>query len=253
MLIGARRAQGSLKQFPDRVLIMFLPKNAQTTNVVRRPQGEPQPRPGPAGSEPRFKKLQVIPAHSQDGEALLEMTGLLVGWEEGHSVSVAQRGEVGPFWDTAERRMLEPEPWSSGPRSTALLGEVAPEEEEAARPRLLPPPGWDHHCELGKPGARVGWAGEACLPSCPPPWRERWASTPSRLSAAHRTRRWITAGDEGVVVGGFRLNRRLSSRELTGHDHSRPRAFPDRHLSPPWSHVPLELPARGTPSASGLG
>ena len=83
----------------------------------------------------------MIPAHSQDGEALLEVTGLLVGWEEGHSVSVAQRGEEGPFWDTAERCMLEPEPWSSGPKSTAPLGEVIPEEEEeATRPRLLPPP-----------------------------------------------------------------------------------------------------------------
>lgn len=85
------------------------------------------------------------------------------------------------------------------------------------------------------------------------PGGEDGQAPPSRLSAAHGTRGWITAGDGGVVVGGFRLNRRLSSRELTGHDHSRARAFPDGPLSPPWSHVPLELPAMGTPLASGLG
>lgn len=231
------------------------PKNAQTPNVVPRPQGEPQSHPGSAGSEPHFKKLQVIPDHNQDGKALLEKTNLLVGWEEGHSVSVAQRGEVGPFWDTAECCMLEPEPWSSSPKSTAPLGEVIPEEEEeATQLRLLPPPpGWDHHCELRKPGACVGWAGEACRPSCPLPWKGRWASTPSLLSAAHRTRGWVTAGDGGVVAGGFPLNRRLSSRDLTGRDHSRARAFPDGPLSPPWSHVPLELPAKRAPSASGPG
>lgn len=168
--------------------------------------------------------------------------------------SLVQRREVGPFWDTAECCMLEPEPWCSGPKFTALPGEVILEEEEATWPRLLlPPSGWDHRCELGKPGARVGWAGEVCLPSCPPPWRGRWASASSLLSAAHRTRGWITVGDGGVAVGGFHLNRRLSSRELTGHDHSRARAFPDGPLSPPWSHVPLELPARGAPSASGPG
>ena len=60
-------------------------------------------------------------------------------------------------------------------------------------------------------------------------------------------------GDGGVVAGGFPLNRRLSSRDLTGRDHSRARAFPDGPLSPPWSHVPLELPAKRAPSASGPG
>lgn len=67
--------------------------------------------------------------------------------------SLVQRGEVGPSWDTAERCTLEPEPWYSGPKFTAPPEEVIPEEEEeATRPRLLPPlPGWDHRCELRKP------------------------------------------------------------------------------------------------------
>lgn len=65
--------------------------------------------------------------------------------------------------------------------------------------------------------------------------------------------RMDNCGGQGAAVGGFHLNRRLSSRELTGHDHSRARASPDGPLSPPWSHVPLELPARRAPSASGPG
>lgn len=184
------------------------------------------------------------------------MTNLLVGWKEGHSVSVAQRGEVGPFWDTAECCTLEPEPWSSGPKSTAPSGGSDPRGGGGGPPSsgccllllagtITVSSGSGILCGMGRGGML------AFLPSA---LEEEVGKHPSLLSAAHRTRGWVTVGDGGQCGGGGLPPKscRLSSRELTGRDHSRARAF-QMDLLPPWSHVPLELPCQESPLSLGAG
>ena len=66
----------------------------------------------------------MTPAHGQDRGALLEVMG-------GGAGTFSQRLREGKWAQghTAECCALEPETWSSGPKFTAPLGEMTPEEE----------------------------------------------------------------------------------------------------------------------------